>query len=61
MKRFPCLVLDANIVIQLFQLGLWDEVVELDDFFLWEIGRPGSGLFRRQQGGRARHRPASRR
>ena len=36
MKRFPCLVLDANIVIQLFQLGLWDEVVERCELILSE-------------------------
>lgn len=34
MKRFPCLVLDANIVIQLFQLGLWDAVVERCELIL---------------------------
>src|SRR5262245_41268097 len=28
MKRFPCLVLDANIIIFLFQQGLWGTVVE---------------------------------
>jgi len=36
MKRFPCLVLDANIVIQLFQLGLWDDVVERCELILVE-------------------------
>jgi hypothetical protein len=36
MKRFPCLVLDANIVIQLFELGLWDGVVERCDLILAE-------------------------
>jgi hypothetical protein len=28
MKRFPCLILDANIVIWLFAKGLWNAVVE---------------------------------
>jgi hypothetical protein len=28
MKRFPCLILDANIVIWLFAQGLWSAVVE---------------------------------
>ncbi len=36
MRRFPCLVLDANIVIQLFQYGLWDEFVERCELTLSE-------------------------
>lgn len=34
MKRFPCLVLDANIVIWLFAQGLWSAVVERCDLIL---------------------------
>ena len=36
MKRFPCLVLDANIVIFLFQHGLWNAVVERCELILSE-------------------------
>lgn len=34
MKRFPCLVLDANIIILLFEYGLWSKVVEHCDLTL---------------------------
>jgi hypothetical protein len=37
MKRFPCLVLDANVIILLFQHGLWDAVVERCELILSEI------------------------
>jgi hypothetical protein len=36
MKRFQCLVLDANIIILLFQHGLWNEVVERCELILSE-------------------------
>jgi hypothetical protein len=36
MKRFQCLVLDANIIILLFQHGLWNEVVERSELILSE-------------------------
>lgn len=36
MKRFPCLVLDANIIILLFQHSLWSKVVEHCDLTLSE-------------------------
>lgn len=36
MKRFPCLVLDANIIIALFQHGLWDAVVDRSELILSE-------------------------
>ncbi len=36
MKRFPCLVLDANIIILLFQHRLWDAVVERSELILSE-------------------------
>lgn len=34
MKRFPCLILDANIVIWLFAQGLWNAVVERCELIL---------------------------
>lgn len=34
MKRFPCLILDANIVIWLFAQGLWSAVVERCELIL---------------------------
>jgi len=36
MKRFPCLVLDANIIILLFQHKLWSQVVEHCELILPE-------------------------
>jgi hypothetical protein len=36
MKRFQCLVLDANIIILLFQHGLWNEVVKRCELILSE-------------------------
>jgi hypothetical protein len=36
MKRFPCLILDANIVIWLFAQGLWNAVVEHCELILSE-------------------------
>jgi hypothetical protein len=36
MKRFPCLILDANIVIWLFAQGLWSAVVERCELILCE-------------------------
>jgi hypothetical protein len=36
MKRFPCLVLDANIIILLFQHDLWNEVVKRCELILSE-------------------------
>jgi hypothetical protein len=37
MKRFKCLLLDANVVIKLFSLGLWDAVVSQCEIHLSEI------------------------
>ncbi len=34
MKKFSLLLLDANIVIELFRLGIWDKVVDLCDIHL---------------------------
>lgn len=34
MKKFRLLLLDANIVIQLFELGLWDQIVERCEILL---------------------------
>jgi len=34
MKRLKFLLLDANIVIKLFELGLWDQIIERCDIFL---------------------------
>lgn len=36
MRRFPCLVLDANIIILLFRHGLWGSVVERCELILSE-------------------------
>lgn len=33
-KKFPLLLLDANVVIELFRLGLWDKVLECCDVHL---------------------------
>src|SRR3974377_1669747 len=37
MKRFKCLLLDANVVIKLFELGLWDALVSQCEVHLSEI------------------------
>jgi hypothetical protein len=37
MQRFKCLLLDANIVIELFSLGLWDAFVKQCEVHLSEI------------------------
>jgi len=37
MKRFKCLLLDANVVIELFKLGLWDALIKQCDIHLSEI------------------------
>jgi hypothetical protein len=34
MKKFKLLLLDANVVIELFRLGIWDEVIERCDVHL---------------------------
>jgi hypothetical protein len=37
MKKFKCLLLDANVVIKLFSLGLWDALVKQCEIHLSEI------------------------
>jgi hypothetical protein len=37
MRKFKCLLLDANVVIRLFSLGLWDAVVSQCEIHLSEI------------------------
>lgn len=37
MKRFKCLLLDANVVIKLFSLGLWDAIAKQCEIHLSEI------------------------
>jgi hypothetical protein len=34
MKQLKCVLLDANIVIKLFELGLWDQIIECWDIYL---------------------------
>jgi len=37
MKKYQCLLLDANVVIELFSLGLWDAIVKQCEIHLSEI------------------------
>lgn len=50
MKRFPCLVFDANIVIALFHHGLWQAVVSRCELFLAETVIDEADFFEDQSG-----------
>jgi hypothetical protein len=50
MKRYPCLVLDANIIIILFQCGLWNTVVERCELILPETVVDEADFFRDDSG-----------
>jgi hypothetical protein len=36
MKKFSFLLLDANIVIELFRLGLWEKITDICDIHIAE-------------------------
>ena len=52
MKKFKVLLLDANVVIQLFKLGVWDEVVERCEIYLSRIVAEIEAHFFRADDGR---------
>lgn len=45
MKKFKLLLLDANVVIYLFEIGLWDQVVERCEVLLSRIVAEGEAQF----------------
>ena len=52
MKRFKCLLLDANVVIKLFSLGLWDALVKQCEIHLSEIVVTESNFYEDSEGNR---------
>jgi hypothetical protein len=52
MKRFKCLLLDANVVIKLFSLGLCDALVKQCEIHLSEIVVTESNFFEDSEGNR---------
>ncbi len=52
MKRFKCLLLDANVVIKLFELGLWDALVSQSEVHLSGIVAGEADYYEDSQGTR---------
>lgn len=52
MKRFKFLLLDTNVVIKLFSLGLWDALVKQCEVHLSEIVVSESNYFEDSEGKR---------